>query len=278
MAADDAVLPATRVTAAIVVAALVTAVIILYGAPGATERWWAWPIAPDLTALVMGAGYASGAYFFTRVLTTRSWRSVTTGFLPITAFTVFMLAATILHWDRFTHDHPAFFAWTFLYVVTPVLVPVLWAVNRRRDPGPGSGEIRLPRAVRGVLVVAGGAVAALAVVIMISPSAVYGWWPWELTALTARVISSYLLLTGASLLSIAMDARWEASKVLVESLIIGTALLTVAVIRDWASILTTGPLRWVNLVLWIVLLLLFAGLHRWMAQQQRPASPAVAPR
>lgn len=271
MVRNDRVLVVTRVTAAVVIAALLTAVAILYGVPGETERLWAWPIAPNLTALVMGAGYASGAYFFARVLTTRSWRSVTLGFLPITGFTWFMLLATILHWDRFTHTHPAFFAWTFLYVVTPVLVPVLWVVNRRRDPGRTPGELLLPRPVRVALAAAGGVVVLLAVVMMAAPTTIVDRWPWQLSPLTARVISSYLVLSGASLVAMAIDARWWSSKVLTETFAIGAGLLAVAVVRDWSSLQLSEPMRWANLGLWIGALLGLFALRLAMERQVRAA-------
>jgi hypothetical protein len=222
----------------------------------------------------MGAGYASGAYFFARVLTTRSWRSVALGFLPIAGFTWFMLLATILHWDRFTHGHPAFFAWTFLYVVTPVLVPVLWVVNRRRDPGRTPGELLLPGSVRVALAAAGGVVVLLAVVMMAAPTTVVDRWPWQLSPLTARVISSYLVLSGASLVAMALDARWRSAKVLTETYAIGAGLLAVAVVRDWSSLLPSEPMRWANLGLWIGALL---GLLALRSAMERQVSAAVAP-
>jgi hypothetical protein len=214
---DDSILPATRITAAIIIVVLVATVIILYGLPGETERMWAWTITPDMTALYMGAGYAAGAYFFARVFASRSWRSVTLGFLPITSFTVFMLLATILHWDRFNHSHAAFFGWTLLYAVTPVLVPALWHANRRKDPGRVPGELIIPPAARGLLAIAGGLIAVLAVGMMVAPGTVSDSWPWQLTHLTARVCAAYLILTGGSLVFIALDGRWRAAKVLTET-------------------------------------------------------------
>jgi hypothetical protein len=274
---DDRVLAVTRVTAAIVIAALVTAVAILYGVPGETERRWAWPIAPELTALVMGAGYASGAYFFARVLTTRSWRSVTLGFLPIAGFTWFMLLATILHWDRFTHTHPAFAAWVVLYVVTPVLVPGLWMVNRRRDPGRTPGEPVLPGPVRLVLAAAGGLVVLVAVAMMAAPTTLVDRWPWQLSPLTARVIASYLVLSGGSLVAMALDPRWRAAKVLTETFAIGAGLLAAAVVRDWSSLAVSEPMRWANLGLWIGAMLGLLALRLAMERRTRAtAAPAVA--
>jgi hypothetical protein len=50
-ARDDAVLPAMRVVAVVVVCVLVPALVILWGLPGRTDDLWAWPIKPTLTPI-----------------------------------------------------------------------------------------------------------------------------------------------------------------------------------------------------------------------------------
>jgi hypothetical protein len=61
---DDRVLPVTWVVAAMIVPFLVVVFAILYLLPHATDRLFAWTILPQMSALLMGAGYASGVYFF----------------------------------------------------------------------------------------------------------------------------------------------------------------------------------------------------------------------
>ena len=53
---DDRLLAPTLWTARLIVPVLVAAWAILYLFPGDTERLWAWPVRPPLTAMVMGAG------------------------------------------------------------------------------------------------------------------------------------------------------------------------------------------------------------------------------
>lgn len=266
---DDAVLPVVRLVAAVIVIVLVLAVIVLFGMPGETERFWAWTISPAMTALLMGAGYAAGAYFFTRVLFTRSWRSVTLGFLPITAFTTLLLLATLIHWDRFNHGHVAFWSWAFLYAVTPFLVPGLWLANRRTDPGRQVDDLLIPSRLRGVLTVMGALIVALALVMFVSPVTVMDGWPWQLSALTARTVSAYLALTGATLVLIALDARWRAAKVLVESLVIGSALIVIGIIRAWDTLDPSEQVRWLYLVSMVLGLALLLALHRSMESRSR---------
>lgn len=78
------------------------------------------------------------------------------GFLPVTAFTIFMAIGSLAHLDRFIQENVAFWIWMGLYLTTPILVPLAWLVNRRTDPGtPEEGESRLPSAVRALLLGAG---------------------------------------------------------------------------------------------------------------------------
>src|SRR5438093_2893140 len=109
-----------------------------------------------MTALLMGAGYGSALYFFARVLTGDRWHRVTLGFLPTTVFTWMMLGATLLHWDRFHHGSNAFLLWFWVYVITPVLVPALWLLNRRHDPKTlEERDGMFPRWIRNAMAVAG---------------------------------------------------------------------------------------------------------------------------
>lgn len=123
-ARDDRVLPETRALGVLIIPFLLVAFPLLYLFPSDTGDWWAWEIRPSMTALIMGAGYIAGAYFFVRVARATRWHRVHLGFLPIAAFTTFLGVATFIYWDRFDHDHVAFWIWTGLYVTTLIIVPL----------------------------------------------------------------------------------------------------------------------------------------------------------
>jgi hypothetical protein len=135
-ARDDAVLPAVRVAALVVVAVLLPALVILWGLPSKTADLWAWTIKPDLTPIFMGAGYGAGAYFFLRVYRTPRWHEVSVGVLSAAVFALLMLITTVIHYDKFNHgDAPvlaaiAFYGWTSVYILSPWIVAWLW----RRTP------------------------------------------------------------------------------------------------------------------------------------------------
>ena len=53
---------------AFIVPFLLVAFVLLYVFPSSTKDYFAWEVHPDMTVLIMGAGYIAGAYFFVRVL------------------------------------------------------------------------------------------------------------------------------------------------------------------------------------------------------------------
>jgi hypothetical protein len=243
---DDRIYLTTRVAAGVVILVLLLAFVALYLFPENTNTDFAWTITPITTAMLMGAGYIAGAYFFLRVLTEKKWHHVQAGFLPITAFTIFMLAATLLHLDRFRQGSFQFYLWTVIYIVTPFLVPLLWWNNHRTDPGtPEERDYRLPLAFRWALGIAGLVAAAVMVLFFGRPAILISIAPWKLSELTARVGSGWGMLTALTAVSIAHDGRWSAARILVESGAIGPALMLLALFR------IAGDFDWGNRGAWV---------------------------
>jgi hypothetical protein len=202
-----------------------------------------------MTPLLMGAGYIAGSYFFARVVMERRFHRVHVGFLPITAFTIFMAIASFSHLDRFDHGHIAFWIWMGLYVTTPILVPLAWLANRRTDPGtPEPGEARLASSVRGPLIAVGAGQTLVALFLLLSPSTMIDIWPWTLTPLTAQVLGGWFALPGITAIMMGLDGRPSAIHITLQSQAIGLALILVAAARDWGSFDTSNGLAYVFVV------------------------------
>ena len=168
---DDRVFRSTRILGIVIVPFLLVAFALLYFFPDDTGTGSPGTSSPTLTPLIMGAGYIAGAYFFVRVALETHWHRVHVGFLPVTAFTLFMAIGTFNHLDRFDTQHVAFWIWVGLYVTTPVLVPLAWWRNRATDPRtPEPGEPPLPPHVRTALLVVGALQSLVALVLLLSPS------------------------------------------------------------------------------------------------------------
>jgi hypothetical protein len=243
---DDRVFRQTRLLGAVIVPFLIVAFALLYFFPDDTRHWFAWDVQPTITPLIMGAGYIAGAYFFVRVARATRWHRIHVGFLPVTAFTLFMAIGTFNHLDRFATAHAAFWIWVGLYVVTPVLVPLAWWRNRTTDPGtPEPGEPALPRPVRPLLLTVGAIQSLVALVLLLSPATMIEHWPWQLTPLTAQTLGGWFALPGVTALMMGLDGRWTAIRITLESQLIGLALILLATARAWEDVDTSNALAYV---------------------------------
>jgi hypothetical protein len=267
---DDRILPLTRVVAAVVIVILLFAWVVLFLSPGTTDRHFAWTIHPTMTAMLMGAGYGSALYFFAWVLAGRRWHRVALGFLPVTVFTWMMLGATFLHWDRFRHGSVPFLLWFWIYLLTPVLVPAVWLIDRRHDPGtPEEHDAAFPTWTRRAMAAAGVVLIAIAAWMYLFPASAIDVWPWLLTPLTARAVAAFVALPGVAWLAIASDPRWSAARVMLGTVAIGLALLLVAVARAWDEFDHANALSYLYVAGLVGTLAAIGALSVWMNGRAR---------
>jgi hypothetical protein len=232
--------------AALVIPFLVVAFVILFVFPHKTELLFAWKIQPRMSAMMLGAAYAGGIYFFTGVLRSKEWHKVKVGFLPVTIFASLLGIATILHWDKFNHNHISFFAWAGLYFTTPFIVIFTWLRNRNQDTGKLSDkDTTIPYMARLVMGTFGIVTLTISIFLFLQPNVVISLWPWALTPLTARVMGAMFALPGLVGLGIASDTRWSAAILILQSQ--GFSILLILV----ASVKASHDFDWANLNSWI---------------------------
>lgn len=269
--------PWTRWIAVIVVPFLWLAFLILYFLPDTTGEHFAWEIKPHMTALYMGAGYLGGSWLFLNAILGKRWHRIQAGFLPITAFTWFMMFATFLHWDKFSHGRLGFTLWLILYVVTPFLVPTLWFFNRNADSGqPEEDDVLLPSPVPLILKFAGYGGLIIALVGFIYPDFVIQIWPWTLTPLTARVMCGWLALLGVGALTMSSESRWSAWKVPLESIVIWHVLVFVAAILN-PDEFKTSIFNWYTISIGAVLAGIIFFYSAMEKHKQQPEAPNTSP-
>jgi len=243
---NDQVLRETRWLSVIIVPFLLAAFGILYLFTGHTQELFAWNIKPRMTSMMLGAAYLGGVYFFVRAALATRWHWIQVGFLPITLFAVLMGIATLLHWDRFNHGHISFVTWAVLYFTMPFLVLAAWLRNRNMDPGTvDSDDVLVPPAIRWGIGGLGVITLLIAIPLFLQPDVMSNLWPWKLTPLTARVLGGLLALTGAEELSIALDARWSAARITLQSQLIALAAIDLAIVFSWSDFNQANPLTWV---------------------------------
>ena len=242
--ARDRVLPATRVLAFVIVPFLLLAFAVLVPVPADARTLFAWPIKPTMSAMVLGSVYLGGAYFFLRVGFATRWHTVAGGFIPVGTFATLMCVTTILHWDRFGHDRPAFWLWVGLYVTTPVLVFAVFVINRREYRTSMAGELQLPARAAAGIAAAGALSLVMTGFLYLFPKRAIAIWPWPLTPLTARMLAAVFVL-GAAGLGTLVERRWSAARTLLQVAAIMLALLIISGLRARAEFDPSNVLTWV---------------------------------
>lgn len=252
----------TRIVGGAVTLLLLLAFTALYILPDRTNTDFAWTILPRTSAILIGAGYIAGAYFFTRVIIEGQWHRVQAGFLPITVFTVCMFAATLLNWSRFHHGTPIFYLWTSVYALTPVIVPLMWWRNRAsasRDLE--ANDLRFSTRVRSLMEVVAFLGLLTSLIVFIQPSLVIPLAPWKLTELTARIFAGWSILTFSTVLTIALDGRWSATRILMESSMVAIVLTLLALARTWNDFDQTKPVTYLFIAVLTLTLVGFVVIH-----------------
>ena len=181
------------------------AFVALFVRADATDRYFAWTIAPPLSAAFLGAAYAAGCVLVTLSLRTGSWAVARGPVVTVLVFAVLTLVASLLRLDRFHLDDDGLIArgaawwWLGVYVALPPVMAVAIALQARgpaprRDPV----AVRLPRPLRGLLVAEGALMAAVGLVLLLRPAAGTTFWAWPLTPLVAQVVAAWLVAFGVA--------------------------------------------------------------------------------
>ena len=197
---------------------------VLYPFPHDTARLFAWPIKPTIMPMILASVYIGGAYFFFRAATASQWHTVKGGFVPVGTFATLMGVATILHWDKFSHSHVAFWLWAGLYFTTPFLIFWVWWANRGHDVPATSADPLLPVRVSRIIAVLGALSVLTAIFLFLFPGRAVAIWPWTLTPLTAQVLGAIFAL-GIAGLGAPTDRRWSSARILFQVAALMLALI-----------------------------------------------------
>ena len=250
------------------------AFLLLYLFPGSTMRLWSWMVCPDMNALVMGGGYLAGAYLFNQVRKEREWHRVAVAFVAVTVFASLLMVTTVLHWELFNHDHPAFWLWLLLYATTPLLIPWLWLVNRRTDPGtPSAVDVEVPRGVRTAAGIGGLAQLGVAALLFGWPHVAARYWPWALDAATSRALAAFVAFPAVTWAWFLVDRRWTSFRISQRVATIGLVAIGLGTLRAWGDLRTDGVYIPVFAVALMVAIALNLVLHAVMDSRLAPTTP-----
>jgi len=150
---------------------------------------------------------------------------------------------TILHWDRFSHSHVAFWLWVGLYFTTPFAVFAVFLRNREQYVPSSDADLKISQAAA-LAIIAGGAAAVLTSgFLFLFPYQAVEIWPWKLSPLTARVLGAIFAL-GLAGLGAVRERRWSAARILLQVEGMMLFLILVAGVRAHAEFDPGNALTW----------------------------------
>jgi hypothetical protein len=159
-----------------------------------------------------------------------------------------LLAATIIHEDRFKWDYPLTWVWALVYAGVPLVVARQRCVaDAAPAADPRLRPIRVLSAIVGVPLLAG------AIALFVAPVELGQHWPWPLTPLLGRAVAAWYALFGTMLLSCSVGLRRPAE-----------ALIPYATLGSWCVLLLLLPVLHPDDVsgagLWIALMVALLAL------------------
>ena len=186
-----------------------TAGVLLFPLAEETDRFFSWTILPPLTAAFLGAAYWAACVLIGWSARQDTWEEAAPALVPVTTIAVLLLAATLIHLDKFDLDSVFGWFWLIVYCGVPVLLAVVvWRQSSVPPvPVPDESSQRIPGILRGLLAWQAVVMGAIGVALWVAPTTEDSLWPWTLTPLTGRAVGSFLIGFAAAAAFAAWDNR-----------------------------------------------------------------------
>ena len=238
----------------------VGAVLAIGLSPADTKTNFAWPIQPVVMAAVLGGFYITSAPLFLLPFFAKRWEMIRAMILPTALFSTVQLAATFLHWDKFSVGTVPFYVWFASYLLPPPIFVAAYIWHQRKASSSlVDSDNALPIWLKRLLTIVGGLLALGAALVFLFPSLLIPNFPWQLTPLTARSLSGWLIALGTIMLSISRENNQTRAILATPMLILILPALLLEMLRY------TDQVDWSNLVLGAGLILFaivgFCGLY-----------------
>jgi hypothetical protein len=215
-----------------------------------TDRYFAWTVAPPITAAFLGAAYWASCVLELSAARQHFWAHARVAVPAVLLFTTLTMVVTLVYLDRF-HLNSSLpiarlvtWAWLAIYLGVPLILALL-LVRQLRAPGVDPPRTApLPRWIRWVTwlqaVVLLGAGAAL----LTDPGVASWLWPWKLTPLTGRAVGAWLLGFGVAALHANLENDFNRVRVGLITYVAMGALQLIAVARYPAALPWGRPVTW----------------------------------
>jgi hypothetical protein len=238
----------------------VGAVLAIGRDPASSATNFAWPINPVVMAAVLGAFYITSAPLFLLPLLAKRWENIRVIILPAALFCAVQLAATFLHWDKFSVGTGPFYVWFASYLLPPPIfvTAYLWHQNKASSNNISSTD-PIPSWLNRLLIVTGSLLTFIAVLVFFSPGLLIPVFPWQLTPLTARSMSGWLMAIGTLMISMFRENDRTRARLGTPMLILVLPVLLLQMSRFAEQVNWSSPVLWIGLLLFAIVG--FCGLY-----------------
>lgn len=176
-----------------------------------TETYFAWTFAAPISAAFLGAGYWAAMFHAYLGARGRAWATVRTSLPAALTATGLLSVTTFLHLDKFHLASPLFitrfvtWVWIAVYVLVPPILAIAWIIQSRLPGAHARGQDPLPAWIRGGF----GLLAVFALLcglgLFLAPERMSALWPWPVTPLAARAVSSWMCAFGVACASLVFE-------------------------------------------------------------------------
>jgi hypothetical protein len=205
----------------------------LYGFTDRTSSFFAFTVENPLSALFLGAGYIASIAIEALGGRQRIWANARIAVPAVFVFTVLTLSVTLMHLGQLhlggqfpVHTRVVAFGWLAIYVVVPILLLIISAVQLRTPGSDPPRSARLPSWTRAALGIQAIVLFGFGTALFAVPGLAAPLWPWKLTTLTAQAIGAWLIALGVA----AAQALYERDARRLRPAALGYVLLAVSLL------------------------------------------------
>lgn len=232
----------------------------LFVLSGQTKTYFAWTFAAPISAAFMGAGYWSAMFHAYTGAHAKGWEYVRSSMPAALTATCLLTITTFLHLDKFHLGSPLFitrcvtWVWIAVYVLVPPILAIGWIIQARLPGANMRGQNPLPTWIR-----VGFAILALfallfGIGLFLVPTTMTTLWPWTVSPLAARAVSSWLSAFGVACATLVLENDIKHGAGTCSSLLAFCVLELIVVARY------TSAIDWAKPLAIVYILFLFLGL------------------
>ena len=176
-----------------------------------TETYFAWTFAAPFSAAYMGGGYWAAMFHAYTGARSRDWSYVRTSMAAAIVATSMLSITTFLHLDKFHLNSPLLltrfvtWVWIAVYIFVPPILAIAWIIQSRLPGAHARGRNPLPAWMRAGFALLAAFAILCGLGLFLVPEAMSAFWPWAVTPLAARAVSSWLTAFGVACLTLTLE-------------------------------------------------------------------------